>query len=73
MIADDRVRPEVCFVGFTQAYCFLMEFRDCVLLSWNISGALSKKGQCHTRELVRKVKPTVVCLMETHCSFFQNF
>ena len=48
-----------------------MEFRDCIVLSWNVRGALSKRGQRHIKDMVRKYKPTIVCLMETHCPFYR--
>lgn len=47
----------------------MMEFQDLVFLSWNIRGAMNLTGKRHARELVRKYKPSIVILVETHCSF----
>lgn len=49
---------------------FLMiSFQEFSILCWNIRGALNPAGRRHTRELVRKHKPSIVILMETHCAF----
>lgn len=47
------------------------QFKDFSIVSWNIRGAISQIGRRHSRELVNRLKPTLVILMETHCSFSQ--
>lgn len=47
----------------------MIEFQDLVILSWSIRGAINLVGKHHIRELVRKYRPSIVILVETHCPF----
>lgn len=42
---------------------------DLYLLMWNIRGAVNPRGNRRIKEIVRKYKPTIVMLVETHSSF----
>lgn len=45
---------------------FMMEFSDFSILVWNIRGAASSRGRRHVKDLVRKFKPSLFVLLETH-------
>lgn len=47
----------------------MISFQDFSILCWNVRGAVNTAGRRHTRELVRKHHPSIVMLMETHCTF----
>lgn len=47
----------------------MIEFQIFSILCWNIRGAISLKGKLYTRDLVKKYKPSMVILVETHCAF----
>lgn len=47
----------------------MMEFQEFSIICWNIRGAISLDGKRYTRELVKKYKPSLVILVETHCTF----
>lgn len=50
----------------------MIEFQDTSLLSWNIRGAYSQGARRHMRELLRRLKPTIVIITETHIQFAQT-
>ena len=56
-------------VPFLRPYIMMMEFKDCNIISWNVRGAVNKRGQRHVRELVWKFSPMVFILLETHITF----
>ena len=42
---------------------------DFSILCWNVRGAESKEGKRHVKNLVKKYKPTIFILLETHIPF----
>ncbi|KAF1892709.1 hypothetical protein Lal_00042598 [Lupinus albus] len=50
----------------------MIDFKDFSISSWNIRGAINKDGRCHAKDLVRKYKPSLIILMETHCQFISS-
>lgn len=46
--------------------CFLW---DISILSWNVRGANNRSARRHIRDLLLKVHPTIVIIMETHIAF----
>lgn len=44
-------------------------FNNFSILSWNIRGAMSSTARRHARDLVRKYKPSLFCICETHVPF----
>lgn len=44
-------------------------FFEYSILSWNIRGASNDKAKRHIKELIRKHKPSLIFLMETHTQF----
>ena len=46
-----------------------IEFLNCNIIAWNIKGAINAKGKRHVKELVRKFKPKVFIVLETHTQF----
>lgn len=47
----------------------MISFNDLSILSWNIRGVVNKEGKRQTRVLIKRYKPLLVVLMETHCQF----
>lgn len=47
----------------------MIEFQDFSFLYWNILGAINVAGRRHVRELLKKHNPSIVILVETHCTF----
>jgi hypothetical protein len=45
------------------------EFLDLSILTWNIRGAVNREGKCQTRVLIRRYRPLLVAILETHCQF----
>lgn len=54
---------------FLLSFLFMMEFSDFSILVWNIRGAVSGRGRPHTKDLIRKYKPSMFVLLETHAQF----
>ena len=46
-----------------------MDCPDYNIITWNIRGAMSKKGKRHVKELVRRFQPKVFIVLETHVQF----
>lgn len=47
----------------------LQQFLDISLLSWNIRGASNDNAKRHIKDLIRKHKPDIIFIMETHIPF----
>lgn len=45
------------------------EFNDISFLSWNVRGASNDTAKRHIKELIRKHRPTIIFIMETHTLF----
>lgn len=45
------------------------EFKDFSILSWNVRGASNDKAKRHIKELIKKHKPTMFFVLETHVLF----
>lgn len=50
----------------------MIDFKDISILCWNIRGAVNPAGRRHARELVRKHRPSLVILVETHSPFVKT-
>jgi hypothetical protein len=60
----------VCFLFFV--FIFLLSmivFKDFSLISWNVRGFASKKSKTHMRELLKRFKPDLLFIFETHTPF----
>lgn len=62
-------RKGVASVVLLFLYNFMMEFIDFSIMVWNIRGAVNLRGKRHTKELVRKYRPSLFVLLETHAQF----
>jgi hypothetical protein len=47
----------------------MIEFLDLSILTWNIRGAINREGKRQTRVLIRRYRPLLVAILETHCQF----
>lgn len=45
------------------------EYRDMTILSWNVRGASNDKAKRHIKELIKKHRPTLIFILETHILF----
>jgi hypothetical protein len=44
-------------------------FKDFSILAWNVRGFANKKSKNHVHDLVRRYKPDIIILFETHTLF----
>jgi len=47
----------------------MIGFKDVIVLSWNIWGALNKTAKRHVMDLIKRYSPTFLIVMETHEAF----
>ena len=63
-------RTEVDVMGLVILFIVLMiNFKDMSILAWNVCGFASKKSNQHMKELIRRFKPDLIFLFETHIPF----
>lgn len=63
------MQPKVQLVLLILLIVASIEFKEFSALSWNIRGAVNLTGKRHSRELTRKYRPSMVIMMEIHCTF----
>lgn len=57
----------------------MIEFKDAIILAWNVRGETSATSKRHLREVVRSKQPSLVFMFETHvafqkvCAFWNSF
>jgi len=45
------------------------EFLDLSILTWNIRGVVNREGKRQIRALIRRYRPLLVAILETHSQF----
>ena len=46
-----------------------MEFKDFIIMAWNVRGTTNQVAHCHFKSLVRKYHPSLLILLKTHAIF----
>ena len=61
-------RPSQQKVGviFHSLFSMIMEFKECKIISWNVRGAMNRRGQRHVIELFHKYNPKAFIVLEAH-------
>ncbi|PNX86889.1 hypothetical protein L195_g042972, partial [Trifolium pratense] len=69
-----RLKPTVTrvaqlMVHFPPLSFVMSAFKDFSILAWNVRGFASRKSKNHVHDLIRRFKPDIVFLFETHTMF----
>ena len=46
-----------------------MDFKDYSIVAWNVRGSINKNSRAHIRSLVRRLRPSLMIVLETHAVF----